>query len=121
MAVNSDKPHRWKDDIAQSVDYYNDWFMKFAPKAFRDTCAKTTEQVEQALRHTLNLTSIAPSVLRQHPSVLPMLRMATAPPIARDRLIGLGYVLRVLHKIIFSCKLTDVWWIQEGGLCGTMS
>jgi len=32
VAVNSDKPGRWKADIARSVDLYNDWFMKFAPK-----------------------------------------------------------------------------------------
>jgi len=32
MAVNRDKPDRWKRDIAQSVDMYNDWFMHFAPK-----------------------------------------------------------------------------------------
>ena len=37
MGVSLDKPQNWKADIAQSVDMYNDWFMKFAPKAFRDT------------------------------------------------------------------------------------
>jgi len=37
MAVNLDKPNLWKADIAQSVDMYNDWFLKFAPKAFRET------------------------------------------------------------------------------------
>jgi hypothetical protein len=31
MAVNLDKPARWKADIAKSVDMYNDWFMTFAP------------------------------------------------------------------------------------------
>jgi len=52
-------------------------------------------------------------------------KMNAAPsveqPNGSSEMTGLGYVLRVLHKIIFSCKLTDVWWIQEGGLCGTMS
>jgi hypothetical protein len=42
MAVNSDKPHLWKPDIAKSVDMDNDWFMKFAPKAFRETRIQTT-------------------------------------------------------------------------------
>ena len=37
MPVNLNKPERWKDDIARSVDMYNEWFMTFAPKAFRDT------------------------------------------------------------------------------------
>ena len=79
MPVNADKPQLWKADIAHSVDFYNDWFMRFAPKAYRDTRVQTTKQVESALKWTANLTNIAPSVLRQYPSVLPMLRMATAP------------------------------------------
>lgn len=92
MPVNADKPHLWKQDIAQSVDFYNTWFMQFAPTAYRDTRIATTQQVESALTWTTNLTNITPTVLRQHPSVLPILRMATAPPIARDRLIGLAGV-----------------------------
>ncbi len=92
MAVNADKVERWKADIAQSVDFYNDWFLRFAPKACRDTRAKTTRQVKSALERTANLTDISPVVLEADPSVLPMLRMSTAPPIARDRLIGLTRV-----------------------------
>lgn len=37
MPVNLDKPHLWKADVARSVDMYNDWFMNFAPDAFRQT------------------------------------------------------------------------------------
>ncbi|MEP0785996.1 XamI family restriction endonuclease [Coleofasciculus sp. FACHB-129] len=92
MSVNADKPHLWKPDIAQSVDFYNSWFMQFAPTAYRDTRIATTISVESALARTANLTNITPAVLRQHPEVLPILRMATAPPIARDRLIGLAGV-----------------------------
>lgn len=92
MAVNLDKPQRWKSDIAASVDFYNEWFMRFAPKAYRDTRVETTKQVKQALETTHNLTDISPQILEQNPSVLSILRMATAPPIARDRLIGLAGV-----------------------------
>jgi hypothetical protein len=92
MTVNSDKPNLWKDDIVRSVDLYNNWFIRFAPKAYRETRVDTTKQVETALRQTDNLSNISPAVLRENPSVLPMLRMATAPPIARDRLIGLAGV-----------------------------
>lgn len=92
MPINANKPERWKSDILRSVDFYNDWFMHFAPQAFRDTRLETTEQVVNALKQTANLTSIDPGVLKQNPSVLPMLRMSTAPPIARDRLIGLAGV-----------------------------
>jgi hypothetical protein len=27
MAINRDKPDLWKEDIALSVDIYNEWFM----------------------------------------------------------------------------------------------
>ncbi|WP_111809443.1 XamI family restriction endonuclease [Aeromonas allosaccharophila] len=98
MAVNRDKVDIWKADVAKSVDFYNNWFMAFAPKAFRDTRVATTHQVEQALQWTENLTNIRPDTLKGHPSVLSMLRMATCPPIARDRLIGLAGVSPNLVK-----------------------
>ncbi len=98
MLVNSNKPEQWKTDIAQSVDFYNDWFMRFAPKAYRDTRVETTEQVVSALKWTVNLSNIGPSILRLNPSILSMLRMSTAPPIARDRLIGLAGVSPNLVK-----------------------
>ncbi len=47
MPVNLDKPARWKADIAQSVDMYNDWFMK----------------------------RINPAIICEHPDILPTLRM----------------------------------------------
>jgi len=92
MGVNLDKPYLWKADVARSVDLYNTWFMQFAPVAFRATRQRTAIQVEEALQWTANLTNITPDVLRVHPNVLPILRMSTAPPLARDRLIGLGYL-----------------------------
>lgn len=92
MAVNRDKVDLWKADVAKSVDFYNDWFMNFAPAAFRETRIATTEQVKQALQWTANLTDIKPATLIKHPAALQMLRMTTCPPIARDRLIGLSGV-----------------------------
>ena len=96
MPVNADKIHLWKADIARSVDFYNEWFMQFAPKAYRETRVVRTKQVEDAFRQTSNLIDIAPQVLREFPAALQMLRMATAPPIARDRLIGLAGVSKTL-------------------------
>jgi len=98
VPVNADRPNLWKPDIALSVDFYNNWFMQFAPQAYRNTRLATAQQVESALIWTANLTDITPAVLRQYPSVLPILRMATAPPIARDRLIGLAGVSPNLVK-----------------------
>ena len=92
MPVNADKTLHWKKDIADSVDYYNRWFLAYAPKTFRETRIRTTDQVVTALQQTNSLRNIAPELLEQHPNVLPILRMSTAPPLARDRLIGLADV-----------------------------
>ena len=92
MSINLDKPGQWKTDIVQSVDMYNDWFMKFAPNAFRTTRVQTTKDVVATLRSTENITNIQPALLRKYPEVLPTLRMSTCPPIAVDRLIGLAGV-----------------------------
>lgn len=96
MAVNSDKPHLWKSDIARSVDWYNTWFMEFAPKAYRETRMETTGKVKDALDRTGYLNNCTPDVLRENPHVLAILRMSTAPPLARDRLIGLAQVSQSL-------------------------
>jgi len=98
MAVNRDKPDRWKQDIAASVDMYNDWFMRFAPDAFRETRVQTTRDVERALKITSNLLDIRAETLREHPAILPTLRMSTCPPLAVDRLIGLSGVPANLVK-----------------------
>lgn len=92
MAVNRDKPDRWKADVAQSVDMYNTWFINFAPQAFRETRVKVTEVVASTLQATNNLKNLQPQILQQNPSILPTLRMCTCPPIVRDRLIGLAGV-----------------------------
>ncbi|MBA2704752.1 MAG: XamI family restriction endonuclease [Blastocatellia bacterium] len=104
MPVNSDKPQNWKKDIARSVDLYNDWFIKFAPQAYRNARAEATVAVESALRLTKNLTDLRPSILQENPSVLPMLRMSTAPPIARDRLIGLA---GIPAGLVFSMEINQ--------------
>src|SRR6266536_297248 len=90
MPINADKPHLWKADTRASVDQFNQWFMKFAPKAYRETRRKTIESVEQGLAITKDLSTITPEVIKTHPAILPALRMSTCPPLARDRLIGLA-------------------------------
>lgn len=88
--INSDKPHLWKADVSASVDLFNNWFMRFAPEAFRSTRIKTTEAVKAALVLTRDLRGLTPATLHKAPSVLPTLRMCTAPPLAVDRLVGLA-------------------------------
>ena len=52
MHINADKPQLWKADTRASVDQFNQWFMKFAPKAYRDTRKKTIEIVAVGLTLT---------------------------------------------------------------------
>jgi hypothetical protein len=75
---------------------YNDWVLKFAPAAYRETRIKTTKDVESTLVKTKNLTDVRAAVLKREPGVLPTLRMSTCPPLAVDRLIGLAGVSRNL-------------------------
>ena len=104
MAVNSNRTDRWKADIAQSVDMYNDWFLQFAPNAYRTTRVQTTNDVEATLKATGNLTDIDVALLRAEPGVLPTLRMATCPPLAVDRLIGIAGVPPNLVKVMENDK-----------------
>ncbi len=88
--INADKPHLWKKDIAVSIDRFNQWFMEFAPEAFRSVRVKTTEHVREAILITDDLRSLDVSTLKAHPGILSTLRMCTAPPLAVDRLVGLA-------------------------------
>lgn len=88
--INKNHPELWKSDIVKSVDLYNDWFMHFAPRTFRETRKETSVKVESALKITDFLRNLTVDVLKTNPSILPILRMATCPPIAKDRLVGLS-------------------------------
>jgi len=59
MAVNLDKPQRWKKDIARSVDLYNKWFLKFAPRTYREERGKASKLclVERTVYGALQRTS----------------------------------------------------------------
>jgi hypothetical protein len=96
MLVNADKPHLWKKDVAASVDLYNNWFMRFAPKTYRDVRKETIKRVQETFQLTQNLTLLNSETLKTNPSVLQTLRLCTAPPIARDRLVGLANVSKHL-------------------------
>jgi hypothetical protein len=87
MPINADKPHLWKADVEQSIDFYNDWFIRFAPETYRTQRGLTTAAVLDAFGKTGNLSRIVPEVLHASPGLLPILRMVTAPPLARDRLM----------------------------------
>lgn len=94
--VNADKPTQWKADIAASVDHYNAWFLKFAPRTYREKRVEVTKHVEDALLQSKDLTDLSVAVLRNYPGMLPTLRMCCCPPLARERLAGLADVKKTL-------------------------
>lgn len=96
MGVNLDRPDRWKTDIAASVDMYNDWFVRFAPKTYREQRKETTQYVADVFNVTSDLRDLSPKTLRSHPVSLATLRMCTCPPLAQDRLVGLSGVPKSL-------------------------
>lgn len=107
--INANRPQLWKTDIAASVDQFNQWFMRFAPEAFRSTRFTTTEHVKTALLATRDLRSLDTATLKTNPGALPTLRMCTAPPLAVDRLVGLSGA----NKSLIGC-------MEEGKLSSRM-
>lgn len=88
--INADKPHLWKHDTRESVELFNAWFLRAAPEAYRATRADIVGEVEDAFEQTSDMSRVTPDVLRRSPGILRTMRMSTAPPIARDRLVGLA-------------------------------
>ena len=66
MSVNRTQVDRWKEDVRTSIDFYNSWFMEFAPKAFRDTRNLTINSVADSIIHTNNLLNISIDVLKSN-------------------------------------------------------
>lgn len=94
--INNNRTKSWKQDIIRSVDFYNDWFLNFAPTTYRQARNEAIDKVDAVLIQTNNFSNITSDILKQNPGVLSVLRMATAPPIARDRLVGLAGVSKNL-------------------------
>lgn len=98
--INADKVLQWKDDVAASVDLYNAWFINYAPEAYRATRLKTTDLVIKSLSKLHYLLEITPEKLFSIPNAVSILRMCTVPPLARDRLTGLGKLSNSFLKTI---------------------
>ena len=89
--LNADKTQNWENDTLDSIDYYNDWFLRFAPLTYREQRKVKKDEVERAFVVTEYLRKLTIEVMVKHPEILSVLRMCAAPPIAQDRLAGLAY------------------------------
>lgn len=90
--VNRQSTERWKEDSDRSVDYYNEWFLRFAPPSFRRARAEAAEKVAAAFLWTDDCRRLDAATVAQYPAVLAVARQLTCPPLARDRLAGLAHV-----------------------------
>jgi len=99
MNINRTNPDGWKADVEKSVDFYNQWFLSFAPATYRQARKDAAERVRQAFKITADGRSLVATVLDALPEVLTILRQMTCPPLARDRLAGLAGVSKsvVIH------------------------
>lgn len=92
MDINRQRVDDWKNDIEQSVDFYNRWFLAFAPPAFRAARERARKNVDEVFLATEDGCSLHAAMLALAPTMLPVLRQMTCPPLARDRLAGLARV-----------------------------
>ena len=111
--INADKPHLWKDDVYASVRMYNEWFLAAAPEAFKKTRVLAVEDIERLMTATNDMRDISPALLKANPSIINGLRMATSPPLARDRLMGLAglptnSLLKTLEKGVLPPRMPAV-------------
>lgn len=91
-SINKNKPERWKADVQKSVLFYNEWFLNFAPATYINARKEAIDKVESAFQKTECFNALSIDMLKAAPETITILRLATTPPLARDRLIGLAAV-----------------------------
>lgn len=98
MDINRSRVDSWKTDIEDSVDYYNNWFMEFAPPTFKEARRNAMKDVNKAFRLFGKSSELSVAMLAAEFPILPILRQMTCPPLARDRLAGLSKVSSTFVK-----------------------
>lgn len=96
--INRRNTECWKADVQESVLFYNNWFLDFAPATYVAARKSAMSKVEAAFAMTKFFCDITPDVFKEHPEMISILRMSTTPPLARDRLSGLSDVSKQLLK-----------------------
>jgi len=91
-SINKNNSDQWNEDIQKSVMFYNEWFLKFAPSTYVNARQDAINKVETAFQKSDDFNRLSTDMLKESPESITILRMATTPPLARDRLIGLAEV-----------------------------
>lgn len=98
LSINKKNVDQWKTDVQKSVLYYNEWFLKYAPSTYIKSRQEATAKVETIFQKTDCLNMLSVNMLKEVPEAITILRMATTPPLARDRLVGLADIPRDFIK-----------------------
>lgn len=86
----------WADDISVSVSQYDAWYSSNAPQIYVEARRKAADLVSSVLEMSGQLTGISAGLIVEQPAVLTVLRLAAAPPMARDRVVTMAGVRRSL-------------------------
>ena len=105
VSINKNNTGQWKNDVQKSVLFYNEWFLNFAPSTYVNARQDAINKVENAFQKTECFNNLSADMLKTAPETITILRMATTPPLARDRLIGLADVPKVFIKGMEEGKL----------------
>lgn len=92
--INAHQPLAWRQDITAAAISYDRWFVEFGQLAYREARQQAERDVERLLDLTDDLRLVSPAAIRSDPASLAILRMSTAPPLARDRLVTLAETQR---------------------------
>lgn len=98
MSINRNNADIWKSDVERSVDFYNQWFLEFAPATYRQERRLTAKRVRKAFKVLSDGMCLTASALDGAPEMLMILRQMTCPPLARERLAGLAGVSKGVVK-----------------------
>ena len=103
--INRNNTEQWKEDVKKSVMFYNDWFLAFAPSTYINARQVAINRVNNAFQKTDCFNLLSTDILKSVPEAITILRMATTPPLARDRLVGLSEVPKSLITSLEDGKL----------------
>ena len=108
ITLNNHRTEQWRADVIESVEFYNDWFLRFAPQTYVSERNDAAKKVEEAMKKTNDFTQLTANILFETPSLLHIFRLLTAPPVARDRLSGLSSVSKSVVENLEEGKLPRI-------------
>lgn len=80
-------PEEWRGDIDHSVTEYDDWYLREAPIMWVGARHRAVAEAAEAMEALDDFRDVSVETLTANPGVLPIIRMAFSPKMARDRFV----------------------------------